>query len=647
MQKRSSGTPSSLISGLMNKQGLSNQPSVSVQNLLQQAISLQRDQQLEEAIKLYRQILQQQAGHYQVWTLLSTAYLALNDYAQALECIGHTLELNPGQFDAYNIAGDALFLTGHYEEAAKAYSESLVRNPSQASTYVDMGNAMSRLGDTNTAEQCYRKALTVDAHHVAAHNNLGLILQERSLFEQALECFKRALAMDPGNADALLNAGSVLKELQQYDQSLQYYDRLLRLLPDHVSAYNNRGLVLHAMGHYDEALENYSQAIALDHQHANAYLNRAITLTVCGRYEEARQDNDQAIALASNKTRAYNNRGSLHQELGMLDEALEDYRQAQLQDADNAIAQWNEAIIHLVRGNWAKGWPLFEARWAALPTAQGLRRVYAQPLWLGDAPLQGKRILLYPEQGLGDVIQFARYASLVKALGAHVILEVPSSLLSIMASLDQDIQLIASGDTVAFDYQCPLMSLPLAFKTTQETVPAQSAYLFSDEARLPAFNLTEPHGRRVGLVWSGAASHARDHKRSIPLEQLASWLNLPLDFHSLQQEVRPHDARSLANLPQLTTHQPALQDFADTAALISAMDLVISVDTSVAHMAAALGKPVWLLVSYMPDYRWMLDRSDSPWYPSVRIFRQPTLGDWDSVIAQVKAELEVWASQQR
>jgi hypothetical protein len=265
-----------------------------------------------------------------------------------------------------------------------------------------------------------------------------------------------------------------------------------------------------------------------------------------------------------------------------------------------------------------------------------------QPLWLGDISIADKTLLIHRQEGLGDYIQFIRYATLAEQTGVKIILEVPSSLFGITSSLEGRFILIEEGQPLpAFDYHCPVMSLPLAFKTTIDTIPAKTPYFYADQDKQFSWRqrLSEKSKPRVGLVWSGSTAHKNDHNRSIALTQFASLLDLPIEFHCLQKEIKTEDALFISDNGKIINHQAHLQDFSDTAALIAELDLVIAVDTSVAHLAGALGKQVWILLPFAPDYRWMLDKTDSPWYPSASLFRQPAIGDWDSVIAEVRDRL--------
>jgi tetratricopeptide (TPR) repeat protein len=355
------------------------------------------------------------------------------------------------------------------------------------------------------------------------------------------------------------------------------------------------------------------------------------------RLDDALASYDRAIAIKPDYAEAYSNRGVTLKDLKRLDDALASYDRAIELKPDYANAYWNKSLLKILNGDYLEGWQLYEWRWKTELLIY--LRGYKQPLWLDTQSLLNKTLLIYPEQGLGDYIQCIRYAVLVEQLGATVILEVPSELMSLVSTLKGQFTLVESGKPLPeFDYHCPVMSLPLAFKTTVDTIPADLPYLYTNEDKKQHWQekLGNKTVTKIGLVWSGSTTHNNDHNRSLLLQQLSSLLELPVEFHSLQKEVRTVDIKTLTEFPSIHQHQDDLQDFSDTAALVDAMDIIISVDTSVAHLAGAMGKKVFVLVPYAPDYRWMLDRPDSPWYPSATLFRQPALDDWESVIVEIK-----------
>lgn len=378
--------------------------------------------------------------------------------------------------------------------------------------------------------------------------------------------------------------------------------------PENANALAMLGTIQLQRGNSEESIRLLEKAITINPHHAKAYSNRGFALSNLGKYHEALASYDKAIAIDSNHTDAY----------------------------------LNKSLLKLLLEDYQEGWELYEWR-KKTDMGIGLARVPDKPLWLGKESLEGKTILLYTEQGLGDAIQFCRYVPMVEALGAKVILTVPSSLVGLMSTLKGKHLLLGKGTyNFTFDFHCPLLSLPLAFGTTTITIPAKVPYLSANQENLKIWQdrLGTKSKPRIGLVWSGSATHVNDHNRSIPLNMLAPLLQHDFDYYSIQKEIRPGDQEVLAH-SKIISHVDNLKNFADTAALISEMDLVISVDTSVTHLAGALGKPVWVLLPFIPDFRWMLEREDSTWYPTARLFRQVQIGDWAGVIAKVATALTV------
>jgi hypothetical protein len=394
---------------------------------------------------------------------------------------------------------------------------------------------------------------------------------------------------------------------------------------------------------FHRAIQLYDQAIALDPSHAEAHYKRGNALKNLGRLDAAVASYDQAIKLKPGYAYAYCNRGVVQQSLGLTAAALSSYDQAIAYEATDAMAQYNRSLTSLFLGDFESGWRGFERRWEnAQRLSIGDRRNFQQPLWLGEESIAGKRLLLYSEGGLGDTLQFCRYAALSTARGATVLLEVQAPLLDLLADLEGVSQLIAAGSPLPpFDYQCPLMSLPLAFKTTPDTIPAPTKYLHSDPAKVAQWRtrLGERTRPRIGLVWSGNPKNTIDQRRSI---RLADWIaHLPPEFeyYCLQKGVREADQEALESSPLIFSFDDDSLDFTSTAALCECMDVVISVDTSIAHLSGALGRRTWVLLSFTPDWRWMLDRNDSPWYPTAKLYRQKAVGDWNEVFTRVAADL--------
>ena len=462
--------------------------------------------------------------------------------------------------------------------------------------------------------------------------------------DEALASYDKALALRPDYPEALNNRGVTLFWLNRLDEALASYDKAIALKADDAEALNNRGVVLMELNRLDEALASYDRAIALKPDYADALDNRGSVLRKLNRLDEALASHDAAIALQPECADAFYNRGNALKELNRPDEALASYDRAIALAPDHAEAHWNESLLRLLTGDFERGWPKYEWRWKS--KALALRnRNFSQPLWLGADPIHGKTILLHGEQGLGDTIQFCRYAPLVAARGARVIMEVDESLRDLVSGLAGVSRCVSKGDTLPeFDLHCPLLSLPLAFGTRLETIPSTTPYLLAPAPAVASWaaRLAGKARPRIGMVWSGAPRHREDRNRSIALRTLLPLLDVAATFVSLQRDVRADDAQLLQERSDILHFGGDLRTFSDTAALISHLDLVVTVDTSVAHLAGALGRPVWILLPFIPDWRWLLDRSDSPWYPTARLFRQAASREWQGVVKHIHAELRDW-----
>ncbi len=498
--------------------------------------------------------------------------------------------------------------------------------------------AAYKAGRLAEAEQLCRQIVALRRDHFDAAHVLAVVQAAQGKHEAALASYDRALALQPRNADVLSNRGNSLLAAGRAEEALASYDRALAARPDFVAALSNRGSALERLGRLDEAVASYDAALKLQPDFADALYNRGNALKALRHYEEALASYERLLALRPRHADALNNRGQVLKELQRYDEALKSYDAAIALQPDHAMAHCNAAAVRLLTGDFPRGWAHYEWRWQK-PSVR--RRDFAQPLWRGE-DIAGKTILLHAEQGLGDTIQFCRYVPLVAARGAQVIFEVQPALRGLMADFAAGTQVVEKGGPLpAFDVHCPLLSLPLAFGTELATVPAQPSYLRAPQRQAAAWQarlagLSRP---RVGLVWSGNARHERDRERSIPLRALLPLLDTGASFVCLQKEVRAEDAEVLRARDDIVDAGNELTDFSDTAGLVDQLDLVISVDTSVAHLAGALGKPVWIPVTHVPDFRWLLGRDDSPWYPSARLFRQDASGAWDSVIARIASRL--------
>ncbi|MEO5881377.1 MAG: tetratricopeptide repeat protein [Caldimonas sp.] len=627
---------------------------------------------LETALGLNPQAVD---GHY----LLA---LCLQDQGRLPEAIGHLeaiVGLDPSVVDAYVRLCQAHVQSGNIAAAAAMVEKGLAQQPASADLHYLSGNLSLHHGQLDAAMAAYRRALEIDPVHPEAHYNCGIALLGSSRPVEALQSFDAALRARPDYPAALNHRGSVLLQLGRPVEALASYERALQLAPELTSAWidtgrilrdakrfeealgaferaratasenldllNDFGLVLRDLKRPEEALAAFDRALQLKPDFAEALSNRGLVMQELDRFDEALDAYDRSLRLRPDLADAHANRGNALQELARHQEALAAYRRAlELKPGYEAI-YLNESLSRLVSGDLSGGWQKYEWRWQnnaeAPPGTQ-----FSEPMWLGKEPLAGKTLLVYAEQGLGDTIQFCRYAKLLAERGATVLLRVQLPLLPLLQGLEGVERLLSTEEPPpGFDFHCPLLSLPLALGTTLETIPQGGAYIrpsgprFAERLQAWQSRLGAKDKPRIGLVWSGNAHHKNDRNRSIPLQTFARIASERASFVSLQNEIREADAAELAQRPGIAWFGPELVDFAATAALVAQLDLVISVDTSVAHLAAAMGKPVWLLLPVNPDWRWLLEREDSPWYPTMRLFRQSRRGDWSDVMTRVEQEI--------
>lgn len=481
-----------------------------------------------------------------------------------------------------------------------------------------------------------------DPHNATIQNYRARALESLGRHEESLHCIELALAIDPTNLSDLRNRAIILTKLDRLEDAAIAYDTALRLRPDDPDLLVRRANVRNQVDRRDEAIEDTNRAVALRPDDPDILNARVIILDNLGRYTDALADLDRMLSLRPNHLDAINNCGMVLARLGRFQEALNCYNRSLSIKPDQPQAIYNRSLIRLSLGDWIRGFQEFESRWNTAPL-NTTRLTGLGPLWLGsDEELVNKTLLLYHEQGYGDTLQCARYVPLLAERGAKVIVAVPPALGSLMRSLPGVTAVVASGPWPAHDYQIPFMSLPLAFRTTPDTIPAPMPYLVPDPAKVTDWaNRVGPRVKpRIGVAWGGRRYAPINYPRDISLAALRPLFSLDADFISLQKDMANDDRETLEQLTELRRLGEALGDFEDTAALMMNLDLIITVDTAVAHLAGAIGRPVWLLNRIGACWRWLQEGSDSPWYPTLRQFRQATVGDWTSVIADVRRVLE-------
>ena len=490
-------------------------------------------------------------------------------------------------------------------EAIRAmFGEDAKTRPESTEALQHLGEAQERAGDLQAAAKSYQRALALKPDSAELHCHMARALYQGGALQPAAELYRRALVLDPKKHEIYNDLGLVLTDLGNFTAALEVFRRSLINNPRSAKTIAGLGRLFERKGDLISAAEAYRDAIKLDPRLPAAYVDLGFVL--------------------------YG--------LGELAEAADCFAQLRAMQPDSAEATVNLGLIHLLQGNLAVGWAEYESRWKV---GVGDQRKLLQRRWKGE-PLEGERILLYAEQGLGDTMQFVRYVPLVSERGGEVVLEVQPALHDLLAGTDGASRVIRRGEALPeFTWQCPLMSLPLALGTELNTIPARVPYIVADAARVEAWReRLQKNTRRIGLAWAGNPGHPRDRLRSIPLEQLVPLLNAAgTTFYSLQFGSGSEQMKLLPQGARLIDLGDELQDLANVAAIVANLDLVISVDSAVAHLAGALGKPVWILLNKGCDWRWFLEREDSPWYPTARLFRQSTAGDWQEVVKRIEDEL--------
>lgn len=617
----------------------------------QAGLAFHQQGKFAEARAIYEAILDSRPADFDALHLLGVLSLQTGDTQRGIDLIARALSVNPAVAAAYNNLGNAYQALGKFDAALANYAKAIELQPDYPEAYNNRGNALKELNDLDGAVHQYNKAVALKPDYAEAYSNRGNVLQRLRRPTDALASYDQAIALRPEYAEAHNNRGNTLQDLKRFDDALASFNRAITLNPRYAEAYNNRGNTLQELKRFRSATADYDRATSLNPRYAEAYFNHGIALYELQELDTAVAKYESAIALNSNYAEAYYNHGVVLQELKRFDAAHFNFDRAIALDAAHAYARFNKGLLLLLQGQFAEGWKLYESR-NSVPSLFG-QRTFPQPLWLGDEDISRKSILVHGEQGLGDTIQFCRYITLLQKRAKKVLFAPQPPLRTLMQGLDPSISIVDPGDAgLVFDYHCPLLSLPLAFRTVEATIPGVTPYLQSDAARTAAWReRIGSSGFRVGIGWQGSTSRI-DRGRSFPATEFRELSKIPgVRLISLQKGEGVDQLRTLPgdmSIEHFTDDLDASGGaFSDTAAIMQNCDLIITSDTAIAHLAGALGRPAWIALRYIPDWRWMLDRSDSPWYPSMRLFRQPARGDWKSVFLQMQRELEPLASRGR
>jgi tetratricopeptide (TPR) repeat protein len=541
---------------------------------------------------------------------LAEHYFRDKNYSFAKHILGKIIEIDANNSKANELLAYIYRNSGQFDISFELLNLACSQNECSPKALYYLGSAQLERGLFGEAIETFTKSILKGGEFFEALHDLATAQAHTGDLNAAINNYQKCLKFGNLSHELFFNIARIYDDLKRYEEAVTHYDKALSLKPDYAEAWSNKGVTLNDLKRYDEAIAHYDKALSLKPDYAEAYYNKGNTLNELKRFDEAIAHYDKALSLKP------------------------DYHEA----------SWNKSLSLLLQGDFENGLPLYESRWHSEKVSEiAGKRFFEKPTWLGAESLKDKTILLYGEQGLGDFIQFCRYVKLVAGLGAKVILEVPQSLATLLTGLTGVSEFVIKGQELPpFDFCCPIVSLPLAFNTRVSSIPAENRYIASDVKKVSEwrFKLGEKKKKRVGLVWSSLSNFQHDAKRSLLLSDFVK--ALPVDGYEyvcLQKELKDCDKEFFKEYQNIQFFGDQLNDFSDTAALIESVDLVVSTCTSVPHLSAAMGKETWVLLSHVPDWRWLLDREDSPWYPSMKLYRQTSIGNWNSVLDKVKSDL--------
>jgi tetratricopeptide (TPR) repeat protein len=619
------------------------------QSLFQVGWDLYRSGQHAGAANAFRQLVDQDPRNPELHHLLGLCYFRLGELPEAERCYRAAISLHSGYSDAHSNLGIALALQGKKHEAVAAFQAAIAAQPASADAHNNLGNACHELGRIDQAKAAFQEALRLNPNHPDALRNLGSLLLDRGDAAAALATLQRANQLRPNNPELLGLLGAALAQVKKHEEAAKCFSAVLAQQPNLATARNGMGIALAGLKRLDEAIASFREALRLQPNFPEAYNNMGNSLRELGRLDDSCSALEEAIRLRSDYAEAYNNLGITVALKNHLAEACRRYSQAIEHNPEHADAHKNLGLTLLKLGDFQRGWREFEWRWKCRDFTP---RKSTIPAWEGE-PLEGKAILLYAEQGFGDTIQFVRYAPLFKARGARVTVECQAPLVALIKSCAGIDEVIAAGATPpVHDFELPFMSLPRVFETTVDTVPASTPYLAADPHLVERWRkeLADLEGFKIGIVWQGSKNYISDNTRSFPLqlfEPLARVAGIRLI--SLQKGLGSEQIAELGDLFSVTDLGPRIDlgddAFVDTAAVMKNLDLVITADTATGHLSGALGVPVWTALAFSHDYRWLFGREDSPWYPTVRLFRQDQPGAWGPVFERMASALSKRVAQ--
>ncbi len=613
-----------------------------IRDALLQGWQHQRAGNLAVAEEFYRRVLDAQPDHPEALYLLGTVCQRQGKLDDAAQHLLLAVSLRPDYAEAHNNLGVVMVLMGRRLDAIHHFRHVVRLRPTDPEALNNLGNALREEGSLDEAAELLQHALKLRPDYPDAMHNLGLVLFDLGRADDATTYLQEAVRLRPDFADAYADLGLILARQRRWEEAVEPFQQLIRLRPDRVEGYAHLGAVLRELNRLEESADRLRQAIRLSPEDTTLRSSLGLTLQQLGNLAEAEEHLRLALRWDPDFADAHNNLAITLAQMGRFPAAIEHYDRAIELQPDQPIFRRNRALAYLTIGDFLSGWADYEYRWQC-PGFVERQRHYPAARWRGE-PLEGKRILLYWEQGLGDTIQFARYGSIVKSLGASkVYLEVQPPLVRLLSRLEGVDRVVSAGDQVElFDFQAPLGSVPGILQTTPASIPAPVPYLSVEPERVAFWRsqLANFPEFKVGIAWQGNPKQGGDRLRSIPLIHFASIARLPgVRLFSLQKEFGLDQLRDLSDTLPIVDLGRRLDlsggAFLDTAAVMMSLDLVLTCDTAIAHLAGALGVPVWVALAAAADWRWLLDREDTPWYPTMRLFRQSKLKRWDDVFERV------------
>ena len=618
---------------------------ITVEDALQRAVRYHNTGEFGYAVELYTKVLEVSPNHPEAMHLLGVLGSQFGQHEEAIGLISQAIEISPNQPVYHCNLGNALQAQGKFEEAKQSFQQCLDIDPNMAEAHYNLGCVLEQQGEVEDAVQAYHKAVAANPKHVGAHINLGNTLQGQSKLEEAIQAYQRAIGIDPNVAEAHYNLGCVFEQQDQISDAVEAYQNAIDRKPDYIEALNNLGNIHRVLGDLGEATQVYQQVLSISPDVGETLYNLGVIEHKQGQMGKAVEYYQRAIQADVSFTKAHRNLGYLLKERQELNEAVQIYRHALDIDPNDPEVHMGLASVLLLRGDFEEGWEEYEWRWESeslLPFKQD----FIQPFWDGS-PLGDKTILLHAEQGFGDAIQFIRYVDTIANSKVNIIVECQPELVTLFETMDSIKQVIPRGESLPdYDVHAPLLSLPRLLKTDLDSIPNQVPYL-SPATPETTMILDDPSKLKIGLVWAADLDSEVENwlmfasaSRSIELLDFATLFDFEVcQFYSLQVDSARTDIIIYDFEDKIIDLGASFDTFSDTTAAIMQLDLVISVDTAVAHLTGALGKPIWTLLPVLADWRWMLNRFDSSWYPTMKLFRQEEVGNWDTVIQNIGIEL--------